>query len=55
MSIMPFSHYRKALGIQQRFSCPHTPQQNGLAERKHRHIATMTRSLLLTSGTPHNL
>ena len=40
-----FSHYCKTLGIQQRFSCPHTPQQNGLAERKHRHIATMIRSL----------
>ncbi|CAL2240206.1 unnamed protein product [Prunus armeniaca] len=36
-----------------RFSCPYTPQQNGLA--KHRHIATMTRSLLLTSGASHNL
>ncbi|CAL2259750.1 unnamed protein product [Prunus armeniaca] len=50
-----FSHYCKSLGIQQRFSCPYTPQQNGLAERKHRHISTMTRSLLLTSGAPHNL
>jgi transposase InsO family protein len=50
-----FSHFCKSLGIQQRFSCPHTPQQNGLAERKHRHIATMARSLLITSGAPHNL
>ncbi|PRQ16261.1 putative RNA-directed DNA polymerase [Rosa chinensis] len=50
-----FSHYCKSLGILQRFSCPHTPQQNGLAERKHQHIATMTRTLLLTSGVPHNL
>ncbi|PRQ49673.1 putative RNA-directed DNA polymerase [Rosa chinensis] len=50
-----FSNYCNSLGIQQRFSCPHTPQQNGLAERKHLHIATMARALLLTSGTPHNL
>ncbi|PRQ55232.1 putative RNA-directed DNA polymerase [Rosa chinensis] len=50
-----FSHFCQSLGIQQRFSCPHTPQQNGLAERKHRHIATMTRTLLLTSGVPQNL
>ncbi|CAL2261018.1 unnamed protein product [Prunus armeniaca] len=43
------------LGIHQHFSCPHTPQQNGLVERKHRHIATMIRTLLTTSHTPHNL
>lgn len=38
-----------------RFSCPHTPQQNGLAERKHRHIADMGRTLLHTAHMPHNL
>ncbi|KAM2035287.1 hypothetical protein ACFX16_038395 [Malus domestica] len=27
-------------------SCPHTPQQNGLAERKHRHVVETTISLL---------
>jgi len=43
------------LGIQHKFFCPHTPQQNGLAERKHHHIATMTHSLLLTSGAPYHL
>lgn len=50
-----FTKYCNSLGIQQRFSCPHTPQQNGLAERKHRHISTMARTLLLTSGAPHKL
>jgi hypothetical protein len=50
-----FSQFCSSLGIQQRFSCPYTPQQNGLAERKHQHIATMTRSLLLTSGAPQTL
>ncbi|CAL9021646.1 unnamed protein product, partial [Prunus brigantina] len=50
-----FSDLCSQLGIHQRFSCPHTPQQNGLAERKHRHIATMIRTLLTTSQTPHNL
>ncbi|PRQ27893.1 putative RNA-directed DNA polymerase [Rosa chinensis] len=50
-----FSQFCASSGIQQRFSCPYTPQQNGLAERKHRHIATMARTLLLTLGAPQNL
>ncbi|CAL9010869.1 unnamed protein product, partial [Prunus brigantina] len=48
-----FSEFCKTYGIQQRFSCPHTPQQNGLAERKHRHIVTIIRTLLVTSQVPH--
>ncbi|KAM1263510.1 hypothetical protein ACFX15_027977 [Malus domestica] len=40
-------------GIHHRFSCPHTPQQNGLAERKHRHISEMGRTLLLAANLPH--
>ncbi|KAL5703600.1 hypothetical protein ACHQM5_022129 [Ranunculus cassubicifolius] len=43
------------LGIHHRLSCPHTPQQNGLAERKHRHISEMARTLIVTSGVPLNL
>ena len=31
----PFFH---KLGVSHRVSCPHTHQQNGIAERKHRHI-----------------
>ena len=33
-------------------SCPHTPQQNGVAERKHRHILETARSLLLSASVP---
>nr|KUM46783.1 hypothetical protein ABT39_MTgene6238 [Picea glauca]QHR87313.1 hypothetical protein Q903MT_gene1323 [Picea sitchensis] len=33
-------------------SCPHTPEQNGVAERKHRHIMETARSLLLSSSVP---
>ncbi|CAL8085814.1 unnamed protein product [Prunus armeniaca] len=47
-----FSSYCLSHGIQQRFSCPYTPQQNGLAERKHRHIADMIRTLLHTAQLP---
>lgn len=50
-----FSNFCQQLGIQHRVSCPHTPQQNGLAEHKHRHIADMTRTLLATSHLPLNL
>jgi hypothetical protein len=33
-------------GIMHRISCPHTLEQNGLAERKHRHIINIIRTLL---------
>ncbi|KAL3630661.1 hypothetical protein CASFOL_023645 [Castilleja foliolosa] len=35
-----------------RMSCPYTPQQNGCAERKHRHIVEMGLSLLAQSNMP---
>lgn len=50
-----FSVLLHHLGIQHRLSCPHTPQQNGLAERKHRHIANMTRTLLAAASAPLTL
>ncbi|GFZ16754.1 hypothetical protein Acr_26g0000240 [Actinidia rufa] len=33
-------------------SCPGTSQQNGRAERKHRHLLDTTRALLISSGCP---
>ncbi|KAI5318257.1 hypothetical protein L3X38_037965 [Prunus dulcis] len=42
----------KNRGIHHRFSCPHTPEQNGLAERKLRHISEMAYTLLVSSGVP---
>jgi hypothetical protein len=35
-------------------SCPGTSQQNGRAERKHRHILDTTRALLISSSCPEN-
>jgi len=36
-----FLNHLQEHGIQQYISCPYTPQQNGLAERKHRHITEL--------------
>ncbi|PKU80641.1 Retrovirus-related Pol polyprotein from transposon TNT 1-94 [Dendrobium catenatum] len=50
-----FQNYFQTHGIQQQFSCPYTPQQNGLAERKHRHIIETARTLILDANLPYNL
>jgi transposase InsO family protein len=44
-----FKQFLENNGIIHRVSCPHTPQQNGLAERKHKHIMEMGLSLLAQS------
>jgi hypothetical protein len=40
------------LGISHRVSCPHTYQQNGVAERKHRHIVETGLTLLAHASVP---
>lgn len=42
--------YLRDCGIHHRVSCPYTPQQNGLVERKHRHIVEMGLALLAQAG-----
>ena len=44
-----------SLGILHQTTCPYTSQQNGVAERKHRHLLDMTRTLLVEMGVPHYL
>lgn len=39
-------------GIQHRFICPHTHEQNGAIERKHRHITDMGLSMLAAASLP---
>jgi transposase InsO family protein len=41
-------------GILHETSCVGTPQQNGVAERKNRHLLEITRSLLFESKVPVN-
>jgi hypothetical protein len=40
----------RTIGITHQVSCPHMHQQNGVAERKHRHIVEMGLSLLATAS-----
>nr|TKR84778.1 hypothetical protein D5086_0000254410 [Populus alba] len=48
--LLPFNtvlhNFFVAHGIIHRFSCPGTPEQNGLAERRHRHIVDTGRTLM---------
>lgn len=45
----------KFSGIQQLISCPHTPQQNGLAERKHRHLMELGLSMMFERKMPQKI
>ena len=49
---MAFKNYLSAKGITHRFSCPHTPQQNGKGERKIRHVVEIGLALLAHASLP---
>ena len=42
----PFISFMSQHGILHQSPCAHTPQQNGVAERKNRHLIKTTRTLL---------
>lgn len=42
-------------GIKQLISCPHTPQQNGLSKRKHRHLNELGLTMMYNGKVPHHL
>ncbi|CAN1188063.1 Retrovirus-related Pol polyprotein from transposon RE2 [Linum perenne] len=46
------SQYLTTEGIVFQSSCPHTPEQNGCAERKHRHITELGRTLIHQAKLP---
>ena len=47
-----FKLFCSSHGITHQFSCPHTPQQNGVAERKHRHVVEYALTMLSHSKLP---
>jgi IS30 family transposase len=47
-----FQNYLSAQGILHQTTCPDTPPQNGVAERKNRHILKIARSLMFTMNVP---
>jgi histone deacetylase 1/2 len=47
-----FTNFLQTHGIEFQRSCPHTCEQNGRAERKHRHITEMGLTLLSQAGMP---
>jgi hypothetical protein len=49
-----FHHYFKTHGIVHETTCPQTPQKNGVAERKNRHILETARALLIDSHVPRH-
>ena len=42
-----FESFLCSNGINHQISCPYTPQQNGLVERKHRHLIETTTPFFL--------
>ena len=47
-----FDQYLHECWIRRQFTCANTPQQNGVAERKNRHLAEICRSMLHANNVP---
>ena len=45
-------NYLLEKGIMHQHSCVGTPQQNGVAERKNRHLLEVARSIMFTTNVP---
>ena len=48
------SNFVQKNGIHKNFTCRYTPQQNGVAERKNRHIAKIACVLMAEKNMPHS-
>ncbi|KAG7588044.1 GAG-pre-integrase domain [Arabidopsis suecica] len=47
-----FKEHLTKYGILHQTSCPYTPQQNGVAERKNRHLMEVARSMMFHTSVP---
>lgn len=47
-----FTGYLKEHKIRHQLSCPSTPQQNGVSERKNRHLADISGSMIHDKNIP---
>lgn len=52
MNIKGLAPFFTKIGISHHVSCPHAHQQNGAAERKHRHIVEVGLALLSCASMP---
>lgn len=50
-----FKDYLSTNGITHEMSCPYTPQQNGIAERKRRHITETGLAMMFHARVPRFL
>ena len=50
-----FGEYLSAQGIQHQTTCPYTPAQNGVAERKNRHLLEVARCMMISMNVPNYL
>jgi hypothetical protein len=48
-----FNEYLKEHRIQRKYSCSYSPQQNGVAKRKNRHIVEIARAMLNEKNLPN--
>lgn len=48
----PFKYHLTSYDIQHKISCPHTPEQNGMAEQKHMHITELGLAMMFDSHFP---